>query len=78
MNIPLVRDNSTESGDYEHCCFCFKPARHWYAPKDVAVCVECSATRSVSEVPTKARWCAEVIKRYPHLDTSRFRRAIDA
>jgi hypothetical protein len=77
VSIPLVRDSSTAAHDYEHCCFCFKPARHWYVPKDVAVCEECASSRSASEVPTKALWCAEVIKRYPHLNTSRFRQEID-
>jgi hypothetical protein len=72
MTIKIVRDDSTEPSDWEHCCFCFKPSKHWYQPKDVAVCEACAATRRPSEVPTKAVWCAEVIRRHPHLNTSRF------
>jgi len=41
----------------EHCCFCGKATRMWYAPRDVAVCTACAETRDGSEVPTKDEWC---------------------
>lgn len=54
---------------YEHCCFCFRPSKYWYAPKDVAVCTECAETRSPADVPSKEDWCAAVVERYPELRT---------
>lgn len=41
----------------EHCCFCGRPTRMWFQPRDVAVCVSCAEVRSPDEVPTKEEWC---------------------
>ena len=63
MKMRLTPDDG--GPPYEHCCFCFKTAKHWYAPKDVAVCIECAETHEPAEVPNKEEWCAAVVKRYP-------------
>jgi hypothetical protein len=41
----------------EGCCFCGRPTRMWFQPKDVAVCVSCAKVRNPEEVPTKEQWC---------------------
>ena len=56
--IPLIPDpdDMPRYMPAEHCCFCAKPTRMWYAPRDVAVCTSCAETRDESEVPTKDEW----------------------
>jgi hypothetical protein len=58
--IKVVHDG-TKPGDCcaERCCNCRAPTHYWYAPKDVAVCPDCASTMKVSDVPTKAVWCAK-------------------
>lgn len=41
----------------EHCCFCRRPTRYWFAPKDVAVCRACAPHAEAKDVPTKKMWC---------------------
>lgn len=40
----------------EHCCFCRKPTRLWYLPKDVACCEKCAVRAEPEDVPTKKIW----------------------
>lgn len=56
--IPLTPDpdDMPRSMPSEHCCFCGRPTRMWYAPRDVAVCTGCAETREPAEVPTKDEW----------------------
>lgn len=41
----------------ERCCFCRRPTRYWYLPKDVACCQECARKAEPKDVPTKKVWC---------------------
>ena len=41
----------------EHCCFCRKPTRFWYLPKDVACCQKCAKKAEAKDVPSKKVWC---------------------
>lgn len=43
-------------GTTEHCCFCRKPSRYWFVPKDVACCQDCAKQADVEDVPTKDVW----------------------
>jgi len=73
MAIDLAPDPDNAPGRVrEHCCFCFRPTAHWYAPKDVAVCISCAEVRDPAEVPTKAQWCASVRDRFPEFRTNHY------
>lgn len=56
--IPLIPDpdDMPRSMPPEHCCFCGRPTRMWFGPKDVAVCTGCAETREPEEVPSKDEW----------------------
>ena len=41
----------------ERCCFCRKPTRYWYLPKDVACCRVCAIRADHKDIPTKRKWC---------------------
>ena len=43
--------------EVEHCCFCRKPTRFWYLPKDVACCQQCAKKAEPKDVPSKKVWC---------------------
>lgn len=57
--IPLTpdREDMPRYMPPEHCCFCGRATRMWYAPRDVGVCTSCAETRDESEVPSKDAWC---------------------
>jgi hypothetical protein len=65
MSIQVVREPEGEPA-VEHCCFCEKRTAYWTDIKSrkpgaqVACCEECAAVHKVSEVPTKAKWCAKM------------------
>jgi hypothetical protein len=59
MSIVVVHDGTGRGDPMENCAFCRAKTRHWHEPKDVAVCIPCSETRSPDEVPTKAEWLAK-------------------
>jgi len=40
----------------EHCCFCRRPTRYWYTPKDVACCPDCAKHAEKKDVPSKKIW----------------------
>ncbi len=53
----------------ERCCFCRRPTRYWYLPKDVACCRTCAGRAAPEDVPTKKQWCRfEDIARRRHSD----------
>ena len=40
----------------ERCCFCREKTRWRFAPKDVAVCMQCADVAMIKDVPSKADW----------------------
>ncbi len=40
----------------EPCAFCKAPTSHWYAPKDVPVCLDCATGVDHEDVPSKRGW----------------------
>lgn len=40
----------------EHCCFCRRPTRYWFTPKDVPVCRACAPHANEKDVPSKKTW----------------------
>ena len=48
----------------ESCCFCRRPTKYWYRPRDVACCKQCAGHAVADDVPDKQTWCRrEVIAR---------------
>jgi hypothetical protein len=57
--IELTHDGDVDAPDHwpqERCCFCRKPTRYWFTPKDVACCQECAKRAEPEDVPTKDVW----------------------
>lgn len=57
--LELTHDGEPRSEVAERCCFCRKPTRFWFAPKDVAVCSSCAVEALPDAVPSKAEWCSK-------------------
>ena len=55
--IEVTHEPELDFRAIERCCFCRKPTRHWYKPKDVACCEDCAKKADHKDVPSKKTWC---------------------
>lgn len=62
MAIKITHDGD-DDWCLEHCVFCRRPTHYWHEPKDVPVCQSCAGEHDEMEVPSKAEWLAECLRR---------------
>lgn len=65
MSLKVVHDGWQPGEPMENCCLCFIRTPYWHQPRDVALCPSCAETAKISDLPTKAEWCAAVRARFP-------------
>lgn len=63
MALKVEHDGSGPGDQREHCCMCRELTRFWHR-SDVALCEPCAKTTKLSELPTKADWCAKEAEIY--------------
>jgi hypothetical protein len=59
VGLEVTHDGEATGVPRERCCVCRNPTNYWYAPKDVALCVNCAKVAKASNLPTKEEWCAK-------------------